>query len=77
MKLGVSLVVAASVYFRKPLYLILAIILNSLFGISIFALSQIWGDLMITLVVVGLSVIILYIGYRFFQPRLNQLRNID
>ena len=48
-----------------------------LFGISIFALSQIWGDLMITLVVVGLSVIILYIGYRFFQPRLNQLRNID
>ena len=77
MKLGVSLVVAASVYFRKPLYLILAIILNSLFGISIFAFSQIWGELMITLIIVGFSVIILYIGYRFFQPRLNQLRNID
>jgi uncharacterized membrane protein YhfC len=76
-KLGVSLVVAASVYFHKPLYLILAIILNILFGILIFMFSHIWGDLMVSLIATGFSVIILYIGYRFFQPKLHRLRDID
>jgi len=76
-KFGVSLVVAASVYFHKPLYLILAIMLNILFGIFVFAIPHTGGALMMTIIAAGGSLLILYIGYRFFQPRLHLLRDID